>query len=184
MNRRSLQIGFAWLALVAAGLGLGVLPASNSLRNASSDIQRARSALEAASDRPAALERNDATLAGLRAFAEANSKPIPTEGDIAEFVRGLVTYLDRIGVQDRSISTGTPARENDILAAPMTLTMTSDFLGVFATLEHVESLPRLVRVSRLKLELRPDGALRADMALDVLFGAEEIAAADAKGATP
>ncbi|MBL0922561.1 MAG: type 4a pilus biogenesis protein PilO [Phycisphaerales bacterium] len=117
-------------------------------------------------------------MEALREFAGANSKPIPAQGDIAEFVRGLVTYLDRIGVVDRSIATGTPARENDVMAAPMTLTMTGDFMAVFATLEHVESLPRLVRVSRMKLELRKDGLLKADLSLDVLFtGADGLAAA-------
>ncbi len=178
MNRRSFQIGIAWVALVAAGLGLGVLPGLKNLRRANQDIHQARSALAAAADRPAALERNEASLQGLRDFAELNSKPIPEHGDIAEFVRGLVTYLNQIGVEDRSIATGTPARENDIMAAPMTLTMTADFMAVFATLEHVESLPRLVRVSRLKLELKGDGLLKADLSLDVLFtGDAQVASA-------
>ncbi len=178
MSRRSVQIAMAWVALVAAGLGLGVLPGLKNLNRANHDIHQARSALAAASDRPAALERNEATLAGLREFAEANSKSIPAQGDIAEFVRGLVTYLNKIGVDDRSIATGTPARENDIMAAPMTVTMTGDFMAVYATLEHVESLPRLVRVSRLKLELKSGGILKADLSLDVLFqGADAVAAA-------
>ncbi len=181
MNKRSLHLGVAWVALVGAGIGVGIWPAWRNLSNAGRSIRQARSALAAAADGPVLLERRTVAIEQIRGFSTAHTKPIPVDGDVAGFVRGLVTYLDAAGVAEREISTGTPARENDIWAAPMTLAMSADFQDIYDTVAYIENLPRLVRVSRLRVTRTTGGLLRAELSLDVLFTGQDAVVASAQG---
>lgn len=181
MNKRTLHLGVAWVGLVGAGVGVGIWPAWRNLSNAGTSIHRAKTALAAAADGPMLLQRRTDAIEQIRAFSTHNTKPIPVDGDVAGFVRGLVTYLDNAGVAEREISTGTPARENDVWAAPMTLAMTADFQDIYDTVAYIENLPRLVRVSRLRITRQSTGLLRAELSLDVLFTGKDAAVASAQG---
>lgn len=189
IEQRTIRLIGGWLALIGAGVGIGVVPASGGLARTERDVARARIAVQAAKDRPAELERRRAELEAMREFAEAYTKPIPGQGDIAGLVRGLAIYLDERGVPEREIGTGSAAPDAGALAMPMSLAMRADFSTICSTITHIESLPRLVRLSRLKIERdiqkgRPTGLLRAELSLDVLFSGVAEPVAEAGEAKP
>lgn len=186
-------------ALAALGVAAAVLPSARMVRKADSAIRAANAELGQLSARPAQLEAQAAALAAAAAYARQHTKPIPAQGDVAGLVRGLSVYLDDLGVKSREVATGVPVRAGGLVCMPMSLTMRSDSAAVLAVLRHVESLPRLTRLRRLKISVDkpadtppvsaehasdgPSGSplVKSEILLELIFTAD---AADAINATP
>ncbi|TVQ60249.1 MAG: hypothetical protein EA379_08555 [Phycisphaerales bacterium] len=174
IDKVTLRLGAGLAVLALAGVMLGVLPSVRTLRSLNSDIAHIRSLFTLEEDRPAELALRAASLEEARRLTRKHTKPIPAQGDVAGLIRGLSVFLDELGVQSREVATGTPAKLGDVVAMPMSLTMTADFMSVYAVIEHVESLPRLVRVRRVRIA-RDRGAdigspiIKAELMLEVLY---------------
>ena len=199
---REIRLGAGLVALAAIGAVAAVVPSWRMVRHAESAIAVARSELGSLGERPAQLERQAAALAAAAAFAREHTKPIPMQGDVAGLVRGVSQYLDELGVRTREIATGAPVRAGGLICMPLSLTMRADFESVFAVLERVASMPRLIRARRLRLAWegldasgKPPAALaesaalssptlKAEILLEIILAADETPDQKSQGGKP
>ena len=174
IDRVTLKLGAGVVALALGGLLLGVAPSVRTLKGLNRDIAHVKSLFTLEEDKPAELEKRAERLSEARRLTREHIKPIPAQGDVAGLVRGLSVYLNSLGVHSREMTTGAPVVMGDVVARPMSLTMHADFKSVYAVVEHVEALPRLVRVRRVRIG-RDRGAdlgepiIKAELLLEVLY---------------
>lgn len=169
IDARTFRLSIGLSLVVVAGLSLGVYPGVRSYSRLTGKVAAAEAAVERAADQPNRLVRETEALEQLRAFVDDATRPIPSAGDVAGLIRDLVTHLDALGVQDREISAGAAAPSADIRSLPMTLSLKGDFGQIAGALERIESIDRLLRLSRLSVERDSDGRLTAQVMIDVVF---------------
>lgn len=147
-----LWFGLGWVALVLIGVFAGVQPKLKGIDRLEAEGASLTDRAERADNGAAELARLRNRLSEVRAIAETQIKKIPSESDVAGLIRELTSVLDQLGMSEREITTGSAEDFDDAMSAPMTVRMKGPFLGVQASIAWLESLPRLVRVLRLKIE--------------------------------
>jgi len=181
MNRSTVfKLAMGWLALMVGGLGVLVWPRVNGLMRLSDERDRLQVRVAQADDGAAELNRLSEQLQRTRERAERDTKEIPSENNIAGLIRKLTAQLDDLGMSEREITTGSPIQLEQARSLPMTVSMSGRFLSVHRAIRWIESLPRLVRVKRLSVELpdqrSTDGSfdwrdpqVEAELVLDVFY---------------
>ena len=71
-----------------------------------------------------------------------------------------------LGVTDREITTGGANKLDDASTMPMSVTAQGRFLSVYEAVRWIESLPRLVRGQRLRIDTRAVAARNTSMTLE------------------
>ncbi len=184
----------AWLACGLAALaGVGwfglVSPALRSIERLRLEEQDLRARVERADNGAATLARMRRDLAQASVEAEGVVVPIPADSDVATLVRRLSERLDKLGVREREITTGAAAAAEDLSSMPMSVRIQGPFLSVHEALRWIESLPRLVRVQRLRVDAdKGQGAIpgftRAELMFDAFYSPSEPQGSAAKPRGP
>lgn len=179
MNRRSnILLGAGWAAMAAVGIGLFIMPAARARRELSSRIDGLRDELAKPNAGPQAIEELSRDRASLMAFGSGRMTPIPAESDVAGLIESLTRTLSEAGLKDRDITTRSSRALEGVFALPVTVAVTGDFPKIFEALSRVESMPRLVRVERLRMladdEQRAgkrarEPRVRAEMLIEVFY---------------
>lgn len=184
-----MQLVAGLFAIWALGVVLLMAPALRSRISVLKDIDslRAKAALKAVGQRQ--IERISADLERLQSETAETISEIPSDANVAMLVGALSARLNRLGVPGREISTGSVRETDDAKYVPVTVTLRGPFLSVYAAMRWIESLPRLVRVSRARIERASaaqrthssvaDNTVRAEFSLDVFFDAAPINASSA-----
>jgi Tfp pilus assembly protein PilO len=210
-SNRSLIMGTVVLLGVCAGsVGLFIWPnymEASRLKGEAAALQQQIADLE---HRSTALETLAQTLAQLQQRVQQECKTIPASADLATLIRRLSQEVDRVNVVDQTFTAGSPAdativppaaggkssggagsggvAKSALQAMPLTVDMEANFDSVFALLQRVESLDRLVRVASVRIGLgtnrtgsgnsrtsapavRPDSTpvLRASIGLEAIY---------------
>ena len=93
-------------------------------------------------------------------------------------MRRMSVMFDDAGLQAPQLTTGVPQEDVGAIAMPMTIIAEGDFVALVDAITAIESLPRLVRVRRVRLASDSDrrgapidrsGTIRADLQLDVFY---------------
>lgn len=181
MNRSTvLKLALGWVILAVGGFAIFVWPRVSGLMRLGDERAQLQQRVVQADDGAAELTRLSQRLERLRRRAEEQTKEIPPESDVAGLIRQLTARLDQLGMSEREITTGSPIQLAQARSLPMTVSMTGRFLSVHRSIRWIESLPRLVRVKRVTIELpdqrsgsdsfdwrRPE--VDAEMVLDVFY---------------
>lgn len=179
--------GLAVLVCVAA---VGLLwPSWASGRVLRGEISQLEQELSKPKSDPEMIERLSQELAGLNALRDQRMTPIPEERDVAGLMRELSAMLDQLGLMDREITTGSAQVQDEASVMPMTVVLSGPYPSVAEAVIRMESLPRLVRVQRLRLALERSrsgvvnrsGIVRADIRLEVFFEPRSVSTARAGG---
>ncbi len=141
-----------WVALAALCVVLGIVPRVRSIDRLKDDSARLSSRSFRADNGAAELARIESRLDQARRSVEREARDIPQDAAIAELIRALTQRLDDNRMAEREITTGATTNLGDALAAPMSVRLSGPFLGVYDAIEWLESLPRLVRIVRVKVE--------------------------------
>ncbi|RMD65762.1 MAG: hypothetical protein D6824_02060 [Planctomycetota bacterium] len=174
------------VVLWVLGVATLAIPAWRQHKNTCNALQalRAQAALKTVGERELDALQSQFEAAQRRALNEVAE--IPQEADVALLIGALSSRLDSLGVGGGEISTGAPRSTPDAMYVPVTVTMRGSFLSVYAACRWIESLPRLVRISRLRFErlkaannsgsraassAAPGDSddIRAELALDVFY---------------
>lgn len=177
-TRMRLTLGLVGVALL--GAGLGVWPRMHAIRSLQAQEARLRQRAAASDDGDAKLGRLQQELDKAAALAAQRSKPIPAQSHVAELIRALTAELDRLGMSQREITTGTPVQLPDAASLPMNVSMAGRFPSVHEAIRWIEGLPRLVRLKRVEIHTpRSKGGrkdvhwtapiVEAELLLDVFF---------------
>lgn len=171
---RTIWLAVAWVALVALGGVAVVAPSVRSIQALADERAELEDRVARSDDGAAAVRRLQEVLADVKNRAGRDVRPIPTDSDVASLIRSLTAQLDRLSIGEREITTGAATRLDDVSTMPMSVRAEGNFLSVYDALRWIESLPRLVRVQRLKFETDKlgdgsPGRVRADLLLDLFF---------------
>jgi len=190
-SKMRLWLFVAFAAIMVVSLGLVIGPKHRSLAQLNEERQTLSARVADADDGAAAIRRLEEALDEARSLARKQTKPIPRDSDFASFMGDLSGRLDDLQLFDREINTGREMELDLAWSMPMSVTLRGPFTRVHDAINWIESLPRLVRVQRLRIETdrgRDEktrmGGVRVEMTLDLFFGADEEttrALADASG---
>ncbi len=178
-HRIWLPVGF--VLLVVMGVLVGVLPRVSAIGELKDEAESLRDRAQRADNGAAEIARLEERLGAAQVIATSAIKEIPTRNDIAGLIRQLTSRLDLLGMTEREITTGGVEDVGNAMSAPMTVRMKGPFLGVQDAIEWLESLPRLVRILRVKIETprrtaadrlaSHEATVEAELILNVFFDA-------------
>lgn len=118
------------------------------------------------------LQRADRRLREMEARAERELKQIPASASIPTLYESLTTRINELPLGERSIKGGRDGAVGGTLSHGVDVSTSGDFHGVYELIRHVEELPRLVRVRKVKLksmDTRGTGRVSASVHLDAYY---------------
>lgn len=188
MNRRAhIFLGLGWLLMVGVGGRFLLWPAVEHARDLDADIAAKQATIARQTTGPEVIEKIARELTALRALSDSRMTPIAEEAGVAGMVSGLSDSLDALGLTDRELNTGSQRQLDEASVLPMSIVIRGDFPSIVRAVEQTESLPRLVRVQRLRIaqDSRPNqaggpvdrsGKVKAEISLDVFFAPKTVTA--------
>lgn len=190
LSNRSLGVGF--LALLLGGTAIAVLPPALARSHLKAELETLGLELLKPVDGPDVVDRLTHDLQGLRDFGKGRMTPIPTDNDVAGLMGMLSAILTDLGLERRDITTRSPKTFDGANSMPVTVVINGDFTKVYEAISRIESLPRLVRVERLRVALddhrehepQREGLVRAELSIDAFYETPIEPTDDAGGPIP
>lgn len=183
MNDRS-TIMVPLLTFVGLLLGLGLLayPSYRRAWTINHEIEQLAHRVEELGSDNLAIERLEQDLVEREAIVETSLKRIPAAPDVAGLIRHLSLPVDGRRVVDQTFTAGqVKAIESlpsgQLRALPVTIDMIAEFDSVFATLQSIEKLDRLLRTMsvRMSRDDKLDGRLVATIGIEAVFESNVVA---------
>lgn len=189
IRKADLWLAAGWAGLVAAGVGLLIVPGVREDSRLRKEIDGLTAELAKPANGPEVIERLSMDLRTLREFGKGRMTPIPAESDVAGLMKSLSTTLQELGLDQRDVTTRSPKVLEDASSMPMSVTLSGPFPRIYEALAGIESLPRLVRMERLRIsqdEARSGkfdrtGRVRAELSVEAFFSPRAVAAAPGGG---
>jgi len=177
-------VGIALLAIVGAGALWA--PSIGRIRAANAAIADARRQLDAPDNAPELIASLTSRRDELRTLSSGDLTPIPERADVAALIGQLSEMLDGLGLDRREVTTGKTRSLPEASSLPMSVLLEGPFPSIARAVREIESLPRLVRVQRLRIdaeqprrgELEHDPEVRADLLIEVFFEPREVGPGD------
>lgn len=177
IDRQTALLGAGWLGLLAAGVGLAVVPTWRSLQRLRADIVELRSEASKPTDGPEVIRALEAELEALTLLGANRTTPIPNDSDVAGLMRDFSAMLDELGLTRRELTTGVPRQLDEASSMPMSMNLEGNFPQIYEAARYIESLPRLVRVQRFRVQSSTPGSgavdrtapVKAELLIDVFY---------------
>jgi type IV pilus assembly protein PilO len=108
-------------------------------------------------------------------------KKLPQEREVDKILKEVWQMAEANSLQTRTVKTLKSERGPNYSEQPIQMNLSGDFNGFYAFLLQLEKLPRITRVSQMKLEKinERDGEMTAQMTLSIFFEPETGATASA-----
>lgn len=172
------------LVMIVGAVALLIAPGFRESGRLTREIESFRDELSGPNSGPEVIARLGEELAMLRALADSRLTPIPEQSDVSGLIRVLSSMLDSLGLARREITTGESRVLDEASSMPMTVTLEGPFPAVSEAIRMIESLPRLVRVQRLRVasdqprtgEVDRSGEVRADLLIEVFYAPRDVVA--------
>lgn len=169
-----------WLALTAAGASALVAPPWSERSMLLRETRALTDELAKPTDGPEVVERLTNDLDRLREFGRGRMTPIPTDSDVAGLMGLISTMLTELSLDKRDITTRPAKSLGDASSMPVTIILNGPFTSVYEAIDRIESMPRLVRVERLRITSETEkngmpsreGTVRAELSIDAFYTAK------------
>lgn len=154
------------VAVLAAGVGFAVWPTYSRAQELRTEVRTLEAKVERLDQATSQVEQLAEDLGSVQQQINNDLKIIPDQADIASIIRNLSLPVDGDTVVDQTFTTGAsnPAVADDDAATveltPLTVDLKANFDSVFALIRAAESMDRLIRVSRLRVECDRDKDVR------------------------
>jgi type IV pilus assembly protein PilO len=98
-------------------------------------------------------------------------KKLPAQKEIDNILKEVWQMAEANSLQTRTIKTMKSERAAGYSEQPIQMSLAGDFSGFYAYLLQLEKLPRITRLTQMKLEKIPnrDGEMQAQMTLSIFF---------------
>jgi type IV pilus assembly protein PilO len=108
-------------------------------------------------------------------------KKLPQEREVDKILKEVWQMAEANSLQTKTVKTLKSERGPNYSEQPIQMNLAGDFNGFYAFLLQLEKLPRITRVSQMKLEKinERDGEMTAQMTLSIFFEPETGATASA-----
>jgi Tfp pilus assembly protein PilO len=175
----NLQLGLTWLALASLLGGAAIWPRWRDITRLERRSLGLSQMINEADDVNAQIRVLTEWMLEIEDRVRASTTPIPAQSGVADLVRDLTDKFRELGITDREITTGAPSLGEQSAALPMTVVVRGSFTSVLASIRWIESLPRLVRIRRVKIDRAEDWSfdsprVTAEFLLDAFFDPKPI----------
>lgn len=109
-------------------------------------------------------------------------KKLPQEKEVDKILKEVWQMAEANSLQTKTVKTLKSERGPNYSEQPIQMNLSGDFNGYYAFLLQLEKLPRITRVSQMKLEKidERDGEMTAQMTLSIFFEPETNTTASAR----
>ncbi len=180
-NRGTILTVAGVIACAAGAFSFLAWPHYQAARSIRADITLLEQRIATSDEQHVSLDALSVRLAAERAAYEHDFREIPLKADPAELIRALSADIDRGRVVDQTLNAGQPApdpsvEDGSIHILPVTVDMTARFEALYELIARAENLPRLVRVSSVRLERseEDEDAVVATIGLEAIFEAPAV----------
>ncbi|MCB9849059.1 MAG: type 4a pilus biogenesis protein PilO [Phycisphaeraceae bacterium] len=165
-----------WALLVLIGVATIAWLQPGMLGEARAELAALELRRERAQDGAAEIRRLASELSNLKESTTA-IKHVPSDSQFARLNQELGNRLEVLGITDREITNGGSVELGPARSIPMRIRMTCGFMGVYQTIQWIETLPRLVRVQRIRIESTEaenpwESEVEVEITLDAVFDPE------------
>lgn len=169
----TVKLALAWLALAVLA-GAALWPRWKAISRLEARSVELAQMIEQADDVNTQMRLLTEWMMDIEQRVRASTTPIPRDSGVSELVRDLTDRFDELGVVEREITTGAPSPGEDASTLPMTIAARGSFTSVMKSIGWIESLPRLVRIRRIKITRARDWTpeaprVAAEILLDAFF---------------
>ena len=91
-------------------------------------------------------------VSDLKALTQQSQKYVPQSDELADLLRQLSIELERQSVSGQEIQTGKIIHGQEYSVVPITLRFKGSFPAVFGFLQRIESMQRMIRVTKLDFD--------------------------------
>ncbi len=183
VSKADIVLGAGWLAIVAATVGVFVMPSMHRERELKSEVSALESELAQPSSGPELIAQLQANLDTLQSFGDGRMTDIPEESDIAGLMRSLTDILSQFQLPQHDLTTRPEKALQYASAKPVSISLTGPFTSIYQAVNQIESLPRLVRVERFRLTRPPftrgtldrSGVVDAEIWIDAFYAPVDLA---------
>ncbi len=178
-----------WLLLVGVGTIGAIVPAIKEGQRIDQDLALKRIEAARPVGGPEVMNTLTDKLTELRKLSGDRMRTIPQESNIADLMGVLADELNRLGLEDREVTTGMPQSLDEAESMPMSVKVTGSFPAVFEAVRHIEQLDRLLRVQKFKVAIERshrgsasrDGVVSAELLIDVFYAPRAVATVQEDG---
>lgn len=97
-------------------------------------------------------------LVQLQQVVDSSPKQMPQEDQLANLLKQLSTEMNAHHLAEQDVLTQPIQHGKEYSMVPLTLNFKGTFLEIFSFVKKVESLPRMIRITRLEIHHRPQKA--------------------------
>lgn len=115
-------------------------------------LKMAEDSLKAEQHDPEKLAVMVRQVSDLKALTLQSQKYVPQSDELADLLRQLSIELERQRVTGQEIQTGTIIHGQEYSVVPITLRFKGSFPAVFGFLQRIESMQRMIRVTKLDFD--------------------------------
>lgn len=162
----NLKLGAGLAALIGAGVWFAGSPATNRASILRERIDRTRNELRVSQDSVRDIRTMADTLEQARVFAASSTKPLTHTDETSTLVYEISSFVRTLGIVQHELRQERSRVEEGVRVTPVVLTMESSYPDVLAVIERINTLDRLLRVSRLSIDL-PRGSMPGATSLQV-----------------
>ena len=186
----SLKLGVGLVALLTAGVWLGASPTANRAASLRERIAQTAQDLHHSKNTARDIRNMADTLEEARVFAARSTKPLATGDETATLVYELSSFVRALEIAKHELRQERARVEDGVRITPLVLTMDGSYPDVVAVIDRVHSLDRLLRISRLSIDLPRGGApgsktLQIEIVIEAMSreGAQPAVASASEGGT-
>lgn len=188
--------GLRGIILLAAVVGMPVAslflvfrPQNNEIKRLKSDVEYTRTLLDKLREETARNADLEKAIEEIRASVAAAEERLPTGKEIADVVRQVSDLAVQAGLEPPAMKSAKPVQAALYMEQPLDMNIRGDFRSFFLFLAHMEKLPRIMRVTDMKV-VRDDKATeeggeliaeKVDFTLSIYFQPGKKRSADALG---
>lgn len=186
----NLKLGIGLIALITAGVWIGASPTANRAASLRERIARTSQDLQHSKNTAGDIRNMADTLEEARGFAARSTKPLATGDETATLVYELSSFVRALEIAKHELRQERARVEDGVRVTPLVLTMEGSYPDVVAVIDRVHSLDRLLRVSRLSIDLPRGGApgsktLQIEIVIEAMSreGSQPVVASAGEGGT-
>ncbi|MCA9293384.1 MAG: type 4a pilus biogenesis protein PilO [Phycisphaerales bacterium] len=172
-----------WVLMLGVGVGGAIVPAVREGHRLDHELADKRAEAARPVGGPEVISTLSDKLSELRRHHGDRMRPIPRDSNIADLMGSLADELNRLGLTDREVTTGTPTSLDEADSMPMAVKVKGPFPAVYEAVRHIEQLDRLVRVQKFRAatgrasrdDSNRDGIVEAELLIDVFYAPRAVA---------
>lgn len=176
--KNNAMLGAGLVLFLVIGFVLAVMPQLRSTARAQAEVAGFQAELSKQNAGPETIAQLRERLGTLEQLGKDRITPIPDEADLAGLMRRMSEMFDSERIDAPQLTTGVPQKDKGAMSMPMTVVAEGDFLPIEQAIASIESLPRLIRVRRVRLatdasrrrnQVDRVAPVRVDLLLDVFY---------------